>query len=301
MQIVPRALEDVLRNHLSSLRQMAFVSGPRRVETTTVCRRVGEDAGYLNWDDRDDREVLLAGPGAVADHLDLSCLREEPPVVVFDELHRYRRWRTFLEGFFDHHADRVRIIVTGSARFDVFRPGVESPMGRYFLHRLHPLSVGELLHPHGREKEIGPPGILPGTVWDALCRHGGFPEPYSHSDDRFSRRWRRLRGDLLVRHDVRDLTRIQEIDQLEILVRVLGERSGTRVNYTSLARQVRTSVDTMPRWIGALCDLHYGFLLRPWHRSVSRSLPKEPRWFLRDWSSISTSARGRRLWSPATC
>jgi hypothetical protein len=29
-----------------------------------------------------------------------------------------------------------------------------------------------------------------------------------------------------------------------------------------------------------------GFLVRPWFKNVSRSLRKEPKWFLRDWSGI---------------
>ena len=35
-----------------------------------------------------------------------------------------------------------------------------------------------------------------------------------------------------------------------------------------------------------LRNLHLGFLVRPWFKNVSRSLRKEPKWYLRDWSSI---------------
>ena len=33
-------------------------------------------------------------------------------------------------------------------------------------------------------------------------------------------------------------------------------------------------------------SLHLGFLVQPWYKNVSRSLRKEPKWFLRDWASI---------------
>lgn len=56
--------------------------------------------------------------------------------------------------------------------------------------------------------------------------------------------------------------------------------------YGNLARQVRVAADTVRRWIAALCDLHLGFIVRPWFRNVSRSLRKEPKWYLRDWASI---------------
>lgn len=56
--------------------------------------------------------------------------------------------------------------------------------------------------------------------------------------------------------------------------------------YGNLAKEVRVSVDTVRRWVDVLRNLHVGFVVRPWFKNVSRSLRKEPKWFLRDWSSI---------------
>ena len=63
-------------------------------------------------------------------------------------------------------------------------------------------------------------------------------------------------------------------------------RSGAQLNYSNLATDVRVSVDTMRRWIDSLCSLHHGFLIRPWFANLARALRKEPKWFLRDWSTI---------------
>lgn len=110
---------------------MALVSGPRQVGKTTTCRTVAEH--YLNWDNLDDRRRLLAGPASVAAALELDRLRAEPPVAVLDELHKYAKWKGLLKGLFDSYGDRVRLIVTGSSRLDVFRRGGDSLMGRYYL------------------------------------------------------------------------------------------------------------------------------------------------------------------------
>ena len=67
---------------------------------------------------------------------------------------------------------------------------------------------------------------------------------------------------------------------------LLASRSAHQLIYSKLASAVQVSVDTMRRWISTLCNLHLGFLLRPWYKNVSRSLRKEPKWFLRDWSTI---------------
>ncbi|MCA8953819.1 MAG: ATP-binding protein [Planctomycetes bacterium] len=265
---------------------MAFVVGPRQVGKTTLCRELVPGCHYLNWDDEDDRAVISRGTAAVAARIGLEQLRAEPAVLVLDELHKFRRWRTFLKGLFDRHADRLRIVVTGSSRLDFYRKGGDSLMGRYFPYRLHPLTVGELVNPMPREQLLREPAPIAPDDWRRLLEHGGFPEPFVRDDRRFSSRWQRLRQEQLVRGDVRDLTRIQEIDQLALLVRLLASRSASQVNYSAFANEIRTSVDTMRRWFDALCSLYHGFLLRPWFRNVARSLRKEPKWYLRDWSTI---------------
>jgi predicted AAA+ superfamily ATPase len=280
---LPRSYDAVLRHHLDRHRQMAFVSGPRQVGKTTTCRALQDDARYLNWDDLDDRRLLMRGPKAVGAEIGLDRLTERCPLVVLDEIHKYRSWRTLLKGLFDAYADRLHVVVTGSARLDLYHRGGESLMGRYLPYRMHPLSVGELLRPDDSDVEIRPPSSLPPDQWDALWQHGGFPEPFVKRDLRFTRRWRTLRMQQLVREEVRDLTRIQEIGQLEVLVAVLRERVGGQLSYSSLAQQVNVSVDTMRRWIDTLCGLYHGFRVRPWFRNVAKSLRKEPKWFLRDW------------------
>ena len=95
----PRLYDALLEQHFAANRQMAFVSGPRQVGKTTTCRLEGTD--YLNWDNADDRRVVVSGPAAVAERLGLERLRAELPVVVFDELHKHVKWKSFLKGFFD--------------------------------------------------------------------------------------------------------------------------------------------------------------------------------------------------------
>ena len=283
----PRIYDSLLAGHLASYRQMAFVSGPRQVGKTTTCRHRAD--ACFNWDDVDDRELILAGSRSLIDRLGLDRLSGTVPVVLFDELHKFPRWKQFLKGFFDTHADRVRIAVTGSARLDVYRRGGDSLMGRYFPYRMHPFSVAEAITQElpDTTRIVRPPRPIAAGDFDALWRHGGYPEPFLKRDARFSRRWQSLRFGQLVREEVRDLTQFQQLDQLELMVRLLADRSGQQLVYGNLARQVRVAVDTVRRWIAALCDLHLGFIVRPWFRNVARSLRKEPKWYLRDWASIA--------------
>lgn len=201
-----RLYASILSDHLENFRQMAFVAGPRQVGKTTTCRSLGDI--YLNWDNEDHREIILSGPGRVARHAELDTLSGRPVSIVFDELHKYSRWKLFLKGFFDTYEARVRIIVTGSSRLDVYRRGGDSLMGRYFLFHMHPMSVGELIRVKPHRNPIQPPHSVSDVDWRALWEHGGYPEPYIRRDERFSLRWRGLRRIQLLRDEVRDLTRI---------------------------------------------------------------------------------------------
>lgn len=281
----PRLYEGLLRDHLRTHRQMAFVAGPRQVGKTTACRAVGD--AYLNWDNGDDRRILLKGPAALAGWAQLDRLKARPPVLVIDELHKHARWKTLLKGFFDTYGERCRVVVTGSSRLDVYRRTGDSLMGRYLLYRMHPWSVAESLRTRVPTREIHAPAELPRVEWDALWEHGGFPEPFLKRDSRFSRRWRSLRRDQLAREDLRDLARVTDLGAMETLMHLLAERSGQPLVYANLAQHIQTSVDTVKRWTDLLTRMHYGFLVRPWFNNVAKALRKEPKWFLRDWSGLS--------------
>ena len=265
---------------------MAFVSGPRQVGKTTTCRAHSDF--YINWDNEDDRERLLHGASALVETLGLDHLSTELPTVLFDEVHKYPRWKQFLKGFFDVYGDRVRIIVTGSSRLEVYRRGGDSLMGRYFSYRMHPFSVAETFTTAlpDPKRIVRAPEQADSTHYRALWTHSGYPEPYLKRDTRFTRRWQALRTEQLVREDIRDVTQIQQIDQLQILVKLLSGRSSHQLIYGNLAKEVRVTIDTIRRWVDVLQSLHLGFLVRPWFKNVSRSLRKEPKWFLRDWASI---------------
>jgi len=164
---------------------------------------------------------------------------------------------------------------------------------------MHPLSVAELARPWLPDSTVQAPLPVSDDDWRALLDHGGFPEPFTRRATAFTNRWRGQRRAQLLRGDIRDLTRIQELDQLEALERLLSGRSGEPLVYSALARMVRVSENTVRSWIATLESLHHGFLVRPWHQGLPNALRKEPRWYLRDWSGVT--ARGRRFETMCAC
>lgn len=76
-----------------------------------------------------------------------------------------------------------------------------------------------------------------------------------------------------------------------MLAELIQLNATTMLNYSGYARGVRASVESIQRWITLLGQLSYCFVLRPWTRNVSRSIAKEPKIYLVDWSQIDDVGR----------
>lgn len=288
---------ELIEQHFQKNRQMLFLMGPCQVGKTTLskaAKSIGSKLYYLNWDNLFDRELICDSPLKIAEHLHLQHPRATPPLIVFDEIHKYKKWKLFIKGFFDTYAHQgeLRIIVTGSARLEAFNTGGESLMGRYFRYRIHPLSVSELVHDQLPTKEIRAPKPIKDSVWKNLIEYGGFPEPFLKKNKQFTTQWHTLREQQFFQDEVRGLTRIYDIHQMELLSIQLTRAVGMLTSYSSLAKKVRVSIDTVRRWMETLTNLYFCFPIHPWSKNVSRSLLKEPKVYLWDWSMLQD--RGAR-------
>jgi predicted AAA+ superfamily ATPase len=284
-----RVYKFILKEHIAKYRQMLFLSGPRQVgKTTTAVETSPRNASfyYFNWDNEDHRALIISGPKAVATMAKLEEIQKEFPILVFDEIHKYKNWKRFLKGFFDTYEKKCRIIVTGSARLDIYKRGGDSLMGRYFLYRVHPLSIREVIDPSVPQKEIQSPRKIKAADYEALLTYGGFPEPYLKRTSSFFNRWKRLRFEQLFKEDVRDLSRTQELGQLQLLAEILQEEASSSLNYASLAAKVQVSEPTLRRWIEILKNLYFCYTIQTWSKNLSRSLIKAPKIYLWNWALI---------------
>lgn len=290
-----RLYEQILAEHFAQERKMCFLMGPRQVGKTTTSRFIAglrPRSLYLNWDNFDHQKQITAGPGRLAEELGLDLLAEDRPLLILDEIHKYPRWRSLVKGLFDTYGEATDLLVTGSARLSAFHRSGDSLAGRYFSYRMHPFSVAELARPEvGEVPGERPPTALDPETFSALLRFGGFPEPLSRASDRFALRWQRLRHQQLVREELRDLTRVQEVGKVQTLAQLVLQRAGELVTYSSLADGLDASIDSVKRWLAILESLYFFFPLRPWFRNVARSLRKEPKFYLWDWSLVDDPGR----------
>jgi predicted AAA+ superfamily ATPase len=258
---------------------MVLVAGPRQVgKTTLALQLLGGRGRYYNWDNREDRKQILAAKWPV-----------EPSIVVLDELHKYRFWKRWLKGEFDKHRGRLRFLVTGSARLDIYRRGGDSLQGRYSLYRLHPFSFSELLGLSSSQevfRELRFHPRQPRKTLDELLRFGGFPEPILAKSARDHRRWQKERLDRFFREDVRDLSAVRDISLIQVLSDFLPERVGSLLSINALREDLEVSHKAVSHWLDVLEQLYFLFRLRPYHSKRIHSIKKDRKMYLWDYSLI---------------
>lgn len=273
-------------------RKMVFISGARQVGKTSLALDIAKThfhhSDYLNWDITEDRKRFLN-----------ANFRGDAEILLLDEIHKFHDWKNHTKGLFDKHKDDFSILVTGSARLDVYRRGGDSLMGRYYAYRLHPFSLAELL---GRENRIMPFEALDFCASETegiegmqtLNEFGGFPEPLFSGSKRELRRWHNQRTERLVKEDIRDVENIKSLSQLQLLVDVLPERVGSLFSMNALREDIAVAHKTMAQWMDVLERFYYHFRVYPFHHNKIKSLKKNPKVYLYDWSEVPDD-RGARL------
>jgi hypothetical protein len=263
MANMKRYLSENIRADLG--KKMVLLTGPRQVGKTTLAKDLMagyQRPQYLNWDVSDDRRLLLD-----------QSWSPRTDFLVLDEIHKMPNWKVYLKGVFDGRPEGQAILVTGSARLETFRQSGESLAGRYFQARLHPFSVREWVDLND---------VKPDEALDRLIERGGLPEPFLATDNIEAERWRRQYFTDLVREDVLEFSRIQEVRVMRLLVELLRGRVGSPLSVASLARDLQASPNTISKYLEILEALYVIFLVRPYHHNVARAILKEPKVYFFD-------------------
>jgi uncharacterized protein len=259
-----RYLDD--RGRADLLHKLVILTGPRQVGKTTLARQVMQAtplASYLNWDVPADRVVLQR-----------QSWPASSPLLVMDDIHKMPAWKAWLKGVVDGRPAGQALLVTGSARMETFRQSGESLAGRYFAYRLHPISVREWCEQH--------PGATPEDALQRLMVRGGFPEPCLADNPEHADRWRAQYLTDLVREDVLEFSRIQEIKTLRLFLELLRERVGSPLSLASIARDLAIAPATLKRYLDILQALFIVFTVQPWHRNIARAILQVPKVYFYD-------------------
>ena len=255
-----RQIESIINDDLQ--RKMVFLSGPRQAGKTWLSKKIMacfSQSLYLNWDNPEHRNIIRN-----------QAWSKKLELLVFDEIHKMDTWKSYVKGIWDTRPEHTKILVTGSARLETFRQSGDSLAGRYFHHRLLPITPEETTWAQ-----------VPTEINDFLTL-GGFPEPYLEKSPLFADRWRSQYLNGLIREDILQYDNINHLKEMNMLVELLRSRVASPLSYQSLSEDIGISPNTVKKYIHILEALYIIFLIFPYSKSISRSLVKPPKLYFFD-------------------
>ncbi len=277
---------------------MVFMAGPRQSGKTTLAKIISRSYSnslYFNWDIPEHRTRLLENPAffEAVERKDSSI-----PLIIFDEIHKYKEWKNYLKGTYDHFHAKYQFLVSGSGRLDVYRKGGDSLAGRYFLFHLWPFTVAELGKCAQTIEDIvkDPLSISMERhqtlkdMWMQLSNLSGFPEPYLSGKMTTYRRWSNSYAQQLIKEDIRDMTDIKSIGDIETLYLLLPSKIGSPLSVPALARDLKASYNSVKNWISVFERFFLVFSVYPWTAKITRAIQKERKIYLWDSPRISEPA-----------
>ena len=283
-------------------RQMRFITGPRQSGKTTLAKWQLEKQNskelYYLWDLREVRNRYKKNQLFFTED---RAPEPEKQWVCFDEIHKIPKWKNALKAIFDSSFEHYFFIVTGSAKFDIFRRAGDSLAGRYFTFHLYPLSLSELTPAASflaapktardfiQQKIDSNPNAA--EALSSLLEYGGFPQPFLKQSKPFLAKWAGDYTDVVIKEDIGALTRIIDKEHLYDLYYLLPEFVGNPLSESSLASHLELSNPTIKNYLKRLEDFYLAFKIRPYSKNIKRALLKAPKCYLYDWTRIHDAGK----------
>jgi predicted AAA+ superfamily ATPase len=76
--------------------KILLIPGPRQVGKTTLSKTIFSNFDYYNYDRLSDRKKLTA-----------EEWNREADLIIFDEIHKMKKWKQWLKGIYDTEAKRT--------------------------------------------------------------------------------------------------------------------------------------------------------------------------------------------------
>ena len=296
-----RTLYKKLWDQLYPDKSLIMLSGPRQSGKTTFARDIAAkdfpDVIYFNWDIAKDKSRIIDDPTFFS-KIPRSSISSRP-LVILDEIHKFRDWKNYLKGIYDQFAQEYQFLVTGSGRLEFSRKAGDSLAGRFFKFHIFPFTLAELCS-SGRELKdfLSNPlddfdSILSketGDIFQTLWELSGFPEPFIKGRKSFWSTWSMAYGQQIVRDDLRALADIRNLDLIETLFALIPSRVGSPLSMNNLARDLRVAFDTVKSWLLLFDSFYLTFRISPWTIKISRSILKEKKIYLFNYPVIENEA-----------
>jgi len=268
---IPRHIESVCLNHLSTNGKVMLIYGPRQTGKTTLVKQLGKNSGlkslYISADLAKNENLLMQ-----RDLKALSDLTEGYQLLIIDEAQRVKDIGLVLKIMYDE-MPQLKVIATGSSSFDLANKTAEPLTGRKTVFHLLPLAISEIsigLNKYELDQKL-----------EEILIYGLYPEVYTKSTNQK----RGILGDICESYlfkDILQLTTVKYTAKIRDLLRLLAFQVGQQVSVHELTQRLALNRDTVERYIDLLEKAFVIFRLPAYNRNLRNEVSKMDKIFFYD-------------------
>lgn len=292
-----RKLYENLLDHLPK-KEFSIITGARQTGKSTLLRQIESQCKkdeipvvFLNLENKSILAELNENPLNLLKFLPLS---ENKVVALVDEVQYLDDPSNFLKLLYDEHADKLKIIASGSSAFYIDSRFNDSLAGRKRIFRLNTCTFDEYLLLKGKTELLDEKNRLVEMAdakstlteylrieWEEYILYGGYPAIITEPDKKEKiNRLKEIR-DSFVKRDIQE-SGVQNEQAFYQLFRILASQTGNLLNINELSSTLRIKNETVSNYISVMQKCFHIALVNPFYRNLRKELVKMPKVFLMD-------------------
>lgn len=292
-----RKLFNELVVHLSK-KEFSIITGARQTGKSTLlkqledhCKQNNLPVVFLNLENRSTFSDLSQSPVNVLKYLPEADKRV---IILIDEVQYLKDASNFLKFLYDEHADRLKIVATGSSAFYIDDHFRDSLAGRKRLFVLLTCSFDEYLeitekaHLKDELNEINKKEDYKSAYldylrieWENYILFGGYPAIITEPDKEEKINKLKEIRDSFVKRDILE-SGVQNEIAFYNLFRILADQTGSLVNVNELSSLLRIKNETVTSYLHIMQKCYHIALIKPFFRNLRKELIRMPKVFLLD-------------------
>ena len=292
-----RLMLEKLKQHLPK-KEFTILTGARQTGKSTLlkqlelyCQKENIPVTFLNFEFKNILNDLDENPLNLLNYLPQNTLKN---VVLIDEVQYLKDPTNFLKLLYDEHAERIKIIATGSSAFYMDDKFNDSLAGRKRIFNLLTCSFDEYLelnnkhdllveknrivdNPKAKSKQIN----YLKNEWDNYMIYGGYPAVITEPD--FNEKIARLQElrDSFIKRDILEAG-VQNETVFYQLFRIIASQTGNLINVNELSGTLKVRSETINSYLGIMQKCFHIALVKPFYKNLRKELVKMPKAYLLD-------------------
>lgn len=257
---------------------VVIITGPRQSGKTTLARYLQlKESVHLTLDDITQYKSAKSDPIGFIRNLNARH-------IVIDEVQRVPDLFLAIKQSVDENRLPGRYLLTGSSNALMLPRLSDSLAGRMEIINLLPLTTCEINNTHSTFLDKVFNNIVPTSKTTRVRKQllvkiltGGFPEPFARKSQERRVMWYQQYINSLIQKDIKDLEKIEHLNVVPKLVRLLSNQVGQLINYTEIANKLEVTRQTVSHYVKLLEQLYLFEGLPAWSKNENKRLIKTPK------------------------